>query len=87
MKAEAAWRSVMAMMANWTGLTHRSMEDAAEANCEALVTRALGVAPEDVEVRLALASIRMSQSRADEARDVVLGLFNEMEGKEPCELA
>jgi hypothetical protein len=74
MKAEAAWRSVMAMMANWTGLTHRSMEDAAEANCEALVTRALGVAPEDV-------------SRADEARDVVLGLFNEMEGKEPCELA
>ena len=29
----------------------------------------------------------MSQSRADEARDVVLGLFNEMEGKEPCELA
>ena len=40
------------MMANWTGLTHRSMEDAAEANCEALVTRALGVAPEDVEVRL-----------------------------------
>lgn len=77
----------MDLTANWTGLTCRSMEEAAEANCEALVSRALGVAPEDVEVRLALASIRMSQSRADEARNVVLGLFNDIEGKEPCEFA
>ncbi|RSH94992.1 hypothetical protein EHS25_000077 [Saitozyma podzolica] len=76
-----AVRCLVAMIEIW--MSDLCMEDAAEANCEALVTRALGVAPEDVEVRLALASIRMSQSRADEARDVVLGLFNEMEGKEP----
>ncbi len=34
---------------------------------------------------MALASIRMSQSKFDEAKEVVLRLYRDMEGRDPCE--
>lgn len=60
------------------------MEEEAERNCDALIQRALSVAPEDHEVQLTLASIRMSQSRPEEAKTVAVKLCQELEGKEPC---
>ena len=60
------------------------MEDAAESNCEALVARALSISPEDVDARIALSSIRMSQQRTEEAKQVAQALFEEIDEKEPC---
>jgi len=61
-----------------------SFEEAAPGNCDSLVARALSISPDDPEVRLALASIRTSQERFDEARVVVVGMYEEIQGKEPC---
>lgn len=61
-----------------------SFEDAASTNCDALVTRALSIAPNEAEVLMALASIRMSQSKFDEAKAVVQQLYTDMEGRDPC---
>jgi len=61
-----------------------SFEEAAPSNCDALIARALTILPDDPEVKLSLASIRMSQSRLDEAKAVVVGLYEEIQGKEPC---
>lgn len=63
-----------------------SMEPAAETNCDALISRALSILPEDIEVRISLASIRMSQQRFDEAKRIALELFEEIDEKEPCQL-
>ena len=63
-----------------------SFDDAAETNCDNLVARALVISPKDPEVRLALASIRMSQQRTDEAKNVVTELYEEIKDKEPCTL-
>lgn len=60
------------------------MEAEAEPNCDALISRALSILPQDPEVRLSLASVRMSQSRFDEAKSVILSLYQEIEDKEPC---
>ena len=64
--------------------TNGSFEAAAESNCDALITRAMSISPEDIDVRIALASIRMSQQRFDEAKDVAMRLFEEIDEKEPC---
>jgi hypothetical protein len=61
-----------------------SFEPAAESNCDALITRAMSISPEDVDVRISLASIRMSQQRFDEAKQVAVKLFEEIDEKEPC---
>jgi len=61
-----------------------SFEPAAEGNCDALISRALSISPEDIDVRISLASIRMSQQRFDEAKEVAMGLFEEINDKEPC---
>jgi thioredoxin-like negative regulator of GroEL len=62
----------------------RSMEEAAESNCDALIARALSISPENPEVRLSLASIRMSQQRFEEAKDVVVKLYQDIEGLDTC---
>lgn len=63
------------------------MEEEAERNCEALIQRALSVAPDEHEVQLTLASIRMSQSRPEEAKAIAVRLCQALEGKEPCMFA
>ena len=49
----------------------RRWEDNAEARCEALVTEALLVAPDRPEVLQTLASVRISQTRFDDARSAL----------------
>lgn len=61
------------------------MEPAAEQNCSDLIARATTLAPLDVEVQLTLASIRMSQSRVDEARQVLEGVYERLKEMEACE--
>lgn len=61
------------------------MEPAAEDNCSTLITRATTMAPVDAEVQLTLASIRMSQSRVDEAKQVVEGVYDRIRELEACE--
>lgn len=61
------------------------MEPAAEQNCSDLISRAVSLAPLDAEVQLTLASIRMSQSRVDEAKQVVEGVYERMREMEACE--
>jgi Tfp pilus assembly protein PilF len=60
------------------------MEEAAEANCDALIARALSIAPDNPEARLSLASIRMSQQRFDEAKEVIVKLYQDIEGLDSC---
>jgi cytochrome c-type biogenesis protein CcmH/NrfG len=60
------------------------MEPEAEANCDSLITRAIGVAPTDTEVQLTLASIRMSQSRFEEAKNVVMGVYERIADLDAC---
>ena len=67
-------------------LTHISFEDDAEKNCDALISRALSISPDDFEARLSLASIRLSQQRAEEAMQVCMKLYEELEQKDACEL-
>lgn len=65
-------------------LTEVSMEEAAEANCDNLISRALSIAPDNPDARLSLASIRMSQQRFDEAKEVIVKLYKDIEGVESC---
>lgn len=65
--------------------TDDSFEDAASSNCDSLVARAMSIGPNEPEVLMALASIRMSQSKFDEAKAVVQKLYTDMEGRDPCE--
>lgn len=62
------------------------MQPEAETNCDALIARAIGVAPADTEVQLTLASIRMSQSRFEEAKEVVRGVYERIADLDACEL-
>lgn len=62
------------------------MDPSAETNCDTLVSRAITLAPLDPEVQLTLASIRMSQSRETEAKEVVLGVYERIRDLEACEL-
>lgn len=66
---------------------HGSMEPAAEGNCDALISRAMSISPGDIDVRISLASIRMSQQRFDEAKEIALKLYEEIDEKEPCKFA
>ena len=63
---------------------YKSHEEAAELHCDALISRALSLLPNDPEARLSLASIRMSQSRFDEAKVVIVSMYEDLQGKEPC---
>lgn len=60
------------------------MEEAAETNCDALIARALSIAPDNPEARLSLASIRMSQQRFEEAKEVIVKLYQDIEGLDSC---
>ena len=48
-----------------------SFDPAAESNCEELLKSALQVDPENTEALQALASVRMSQQRPDEAKEIL----------------
>ncbi|KAK8844102.1 hypothetical protein IAR55_006896 [Kwoniella newhampshirensis] len=77
---QMAVTALVAMIEIW--MSDLCFEEAAEKNCDALIARAMSILPSDPEVRLSLASIRMSQSRFEEAKQVALGLYNELDGKE-----
>ncbi|KIR52584.1 hypothetical protein I315_04828 [Cryptococcus gattii Ru294] len=76
-----AVNALLAMIEIW--MSDLCMEESAEGNCDALISRALSILPNDPEARLSLASIRMSQSRFDEAKAIAMGLYNDFEGREP----
>jgi Tfp pilus assembly protein PilF len=48
-----------------------SFDPAAESNCEGLLKSALQVDPENTEALQTLASVRMSQQRPDEAKEIL----------------
>jgi thioredoxin-like negative regulator of GroEL len=48
-----------------------SFDPAAESNCEELLKTALQVDPENAEALQMLASVRMSQQRPDEAKEIL----------------
>lgn len=56
-------------------LTH-SFEPEASTQCDQLIARALAVDENDIDALLTLSSIRMSQSRTEEAKDVILKVSN-----------
>lgn len=49
-----------------------SFEPQASSECDTLIARALSIDPNDIDTLLTLSSIRMSQSKADEAKQVIL---------------
>lgn len=56
----------------WTFINRLSSFDpAAESNCEELLKSALQVDPENTEALQTLASVRMSQQRPDEAKELL----------------
>ncbi|KAK4687697.1 hypothetical protein P7C73_g2426, partial [Tremellales sp. Uapishka_1] len=73
--------ALVAMIEIW--MTDLCFEENAEANCDSLIGRALSISPMNPEARISLASIRMSQSRFQEAKDAVMSLYEEIQGKEP----
>ncbi|WWC91173.1 uncharacterized protein L201_006114 [Kwoniella dendrophila CBS 6074] len=78
---QMAVTALVAMIEIW--MSDLCFEPAAEKNCDDLIQRALSISPNDQEVKLTLASIRMSQSRFDDAKEVVVSLYNDLEGREP----
>jgi hypothetical protein len=44
----------------------------------------MSISPDDIDVRISLASIRMSQQRFGEAKEVAMRLYEEIDEKEPC---
>ncbi|WVW79398.1 hypothetical protein I302_101367 [Kwoniella bestiolae CBS 10118] len=78
---QMAVTALVAMIEIW--MSDLCMEEAAEKNCDDLIQRALSISPNDAEVKLSLASIRMSQSRFEDAKNVVISLYNDLEGREP----
>ncbi|EIW67091.1 hypothetical protein TREMEDRAFT_34391, partial [Tremella mesenterica DSM 1558] len=80
-KRGMAVTALVAMIEIW--MSDLCFEDAAETNCDALISRAISISPNDPEVRLSLASIRMSQQRTEEAETVVMGLYDEIKEKQP----
>ncbi|ORY28805.1 hypothetical protein BCR39DRAFT_565306 [Naematelia encephala] len=73
--------ALVAMIEIW--MSDLCMEEGAESQCETLISRALELDPTNPEVRLSLASIRMSQARSDDAKQVVISLYTELQNKEP----
>lgn len=49
-----------------------SFEPQASTECDTLIARALAIDPNDIDALLTLSSIRMSQSKSDEAKQVIL---------------
>ncbi|WWC73063.1 uncharacterized protein I206_107028 [Kwoniella pini CBS 10737] len=78
---QMAVTALVAMIEIW--MSDLCMEEAAEKNCDDLIQRALSISPNDPEVKLSLASIRMSQSRFEDAKQVIISLYNDLEGREP----
>ncbi|KAK6906066.1 hypothetical protein I203_100048 [Kwoniella mangroviensis CBS 8507] len=78
---QMAVTALVAMIEIW--MSDLCFEEAAEKNCDSLIQRALSISPNNPEVKLSLASIRMSQSRFDDAKKVVISLYNDLEGREP----
>ncbi|KAF2691339.1 TPR domain-containing protein [Lentithecium fluviatile CBS 122367] len=67
-------------------MTDLSWEEVAESRCEAAVTEALLVAPEAPEPLQTLASIRISQTRLDDAKAALtrsMGLWKELDPDDP----
>ncbi|KAK5019993.1 hypothetical protein LTR16_001738 [Cryomyces antarcticus] len=67
-------------------MTDLSWEEDAEARCESLITEALLVAPEDPEVLQTLASVRISQTKLDDARAALArstALWKDLEPEDP----
>lgn len=63
-------------------MTDLSWDDNAESQCEALVTEALMLAPENAEVLQTVASVRLSQSRVEDAQSALkrsLSLWSELD--------
>ncbi|CAK9779955.1 hypothetical protein CC85DRAFT_287636 [Cutaneotrichosporon oleaginosum] len=73
--------AIVAMIEIW--MSDLCFEDAASSNCDGLIARALSISPNDPEALMTLASIRMSQSKFVEAKEVVLRLYRDMEGRDP----
>ncbi|WVO15441.1 hypothetical protein L204_103099 [Cryptococcus depauperatus] len=77
---KSAVNALVAMIEIW--MSDLCMEEEAERNCDALIQRALLILPKDPEVRLSLASIKMSQSRFEEAKEIAIQLYADIENKE-----
>ncbi|WOO81451.1 putative assembly chaperone of rpl4 [Vanrija pseudolonga] len=73
--------SLIAMIEIW--MSDLCFEAEASNNCDALIARAVSVAPNDPEVLLTLASIRLSQSKFDEAKATILQVYSDLEGRDP----
>ncbi|TXT13703.1 hypothetical protein VHUM_01070 [Vanrija humicola] len=73
--------SLIAMIEIW--MSDLCFEPEASNNCDALIARAVSVAPNDPEVLLTLASIRLSQSKFDEAKATILQVYSDLEGRDP----
>ncbi|GMK57142.1 hypothetical protein CspeluHIS016_0309820 [Cutaneotrichosporon spelunceum] len=76
-----ALTAIIAMIEIW--MSDLCFEEAASRNCDGLIARALSISPNDPEALMSLASIRMSQSKFDEAKEVVLKIYRDMEGRDP----
>ncbi|ORX39345.1 hypothetical protein BD324DRAFT_326330 [Kockovaella imperatae] len=72
--------ALIAMVEIW--MSDLCFEPEAEKNCDDLISRALSISPDDFEARLSLASIRISQQRAEDAVKVIMNLYEELEEKE-----
>jgi len=64
-------------------MTDLSFEDEAEAQCEINITRAVMLAPEDSQTLQTLASIRLSQSRLEDAQSALEGSVSVWEDLPP----
>ncbi|KAL7424035.1 hypothetical protein Q5752_001620 [Cryptotrichosporon argae] len=74
---EMAVSALVAMVEIW--MSDLCFEPSASDNCDALIARALALSPASAEARLSLASIRISQSKFDEARQIAVGLYKEVD--------
>ncbi|KAG7529392.1 hypothetical protein FFLO_05707 [Filobasidium floriforme] len=62
--------ALVAMIEIW--MSDLCFEPQASSECDTLIARALSIDPNDIDALLTLSSIRMSQSKADEAKQVIL---------------
>ncbi len=65
-------QKLLSAKAHCSLLVFPSFEDEAPSQCDALISRALKISPDDIDVRLSLASIRMSESKPEEAKAIVV---------------
>nr|CDP23656.1 Putative protein of unknown function [Podospora anserina S mat+] len=67
-------------------MTDLSWEDDAESRCEALITEAIMLAPEQPDTWQTVANVRISQSRTEEAKEALkrsLGLWTDLPPEDP----